>query len=418
MLEKLQMDRYETTVTIVESKKVQVTKYDNDNGDFYRIIAEHFQPTTTVSECKAEIAKFILKHKRQFHMFLPVATRWTTNALKDLEQDVQSSRNLAPSPREIYAAVELLRREIHLIKFSGDTKDDTGFYKFSVTVFSPVLKTKFSSGGNEGEENDQHKNPLLLLFVRNADGKLRFAELAGDSSATYNALPLPVDTHKLCCVSRYRNDFSTLLKPLSFQSQEDGSHDFYKTLSIVFYGTDMYRDRVKEMICIFEEDPDHVDMTVSFLDSSDNSNKSDVAKEHVTRIRSETELPKELEIFAAASIFNVPIFLDAIGNGEHWNLYMPLTGAFGNVFSCHVLLRREGCKFDLVVNNPGLCLCQQERPFVRGKLGIFNDQIYEKIREILGMLRKTSFTLSCPLHSLYGLRIPVHVIITLLLNVE
>ena len=382
------MDRFNTARAILKAKGVLLSHEEDEDIDFYGIIAEHFKPEkVTESECRAELAKFILKHKFQFQIFLPASSNWTSDALKDLTQDVRSKGRRPPSPREIYATAELLQRDVHLIQFSGNTQSDTD--KFSVAVFSPVFKAKLSSKGDENMGNDENNTPLLLLLVRNPDGYLQFSEITGDVQSVDDALSLPRATHKLCSVTRYRNSFSTLFQQRHFRLEEGGGHDFYKTLSIVFYGDETYRDRVKEMICSFESDQDHVDMVVSFLDSTNETNNSKVAKQHVVNLRSETVLPKDPEFFAAASIFNVPIFLDKNGASEYWNLYMPLTGAYGNTFESSIILTRlNSSKYRIVVNNPGQCLCRQELPFVKGKLGTFKDRIYDEIMDRLGRVDK------------------------------
>ena len=175
------------------------------------------------------------------------------------------------------------------------------------------------------------------------------------------------------------------LQESPFNAENGESHNLFTCLSIVFYGHTKYRDRVKEMICSFESEEDHKEMLLSLIPCAHEKNKSNMATEHVTKIRAETYHPDEAEFFAAASIFNIPIFLDK--NGDRiWSVYMPLTGSYGNPFQSHVVLTKvEEAKYRVEINTKEQCLCQQKQPVVKGKLEPIKEQIFEEITTRLGM---------------------------------
>ena len=214
-----------------------------------------------------------------------------------------------------------------------------------------------------------------------------FPEILEDVSSVYEALSLPSDTRKFCSVTRYTNSFSTLFQKRHFLLEECDGHDLYQTLSIVFYGDELYRDRVKEMICSFESYEDHENMVASLLNCTDETKKTKTLTKHVTGIRSCTILPGCLEFFAAASIFNVPIFVEDVEVGYQSELYMPLTSAYGMIFEDAMVLRKTESSFELRSSSSEQCLCHQERPNVKGRFEILKYHIYEKEIARLGNTR-------------------------------
>ncbi|KAK3095854.1 hypothetical protein FSP39_020034 [Pinctada imbricata] len=375
---------FETGTEVIESHGCHIEQSEERMFDFFEIIGGNVPPEKIKgTKARTKIEEFLQSNRSHFQVYLPKSTSWTVKATDDLQKDLKKCKSLPPSPREVFAATEILQREIHIIELNKERNIHSPSSSFSHAVFAPSILTKITAA-----KDSDDKTPLIVFRFEDENGIVKFAEVSGNFHMLRNSFSVSNEKHKNCCIVRYQNTWTNLLSDGVCVIPSDYL-DLYCAFSLIFYDDMEYRDRVKEMICAFESTEENVNMIASLLKTSANDQKEikdeKIIEEHVRDLRWDDAKPYEPELFALASIFNVPVFVDTTGGGEHWSLYMPLVNNCNVLFDNPVMLKRNKDFKYKIVNCQGQCFCQQRKPNVKGKFWIVKDEFAVEVMKRIGL---------------------------------
>ncbi|XP_033742384.1 uncharacterized protein LOC117328891 [Pecten maximus] len=167
---------------------------------------------------------------------------------------------------------------------------------------------------------------------------------------------------------------------------------FYHCLSREMYGVCDHWKRVKNLICALQEEEDSISVFATIVTDKE-SEKEDVLKEHISKMKCEGSKPTKTEIYAAASLLNVHVYVQRFINGANtWEIYPPIRNMLQNVqpMDSFVALKcanlTDMYSIDLTFDRGGHNL-KEAAPKVPGNLSTIMEQIASIGGDILA--RKT-----------------------------
>ena len=366
--------------TILRLNGYDISTYKNDGNEFFQIIGENFPgKSKNASATRHAVCEFQEKHGLYFQLFIPrkIDSSVTVTDPKDnFERDINimKRKGVTPTPRDIFAAAELLEHCIYVFEFTGNSDHDVD--SFHGVVYAPVIKQELPS---------KTFATMLLMTLDPNTHQPSFARIVtrtdGDTVVPYPA-PIYNVEHKNCYESRFRNTFQEMCT-FSPPGQQTDKKDFFRRLSIEMYGTDQYRDMVKKVVCYFLEEDDNLDVVSRLMDDYREDTTLDERRtqvtDHVKKVRVSTKLPTQVEIFAAASLFNVNIFVDQ-NCADVWEMFCPLGDTYATTFDSPVALKRQAVDTYLpYVTNARSCACRQRSINVKGKIVAVKEDIYRAL---------------------------------------
>ncbi|KAK3097096.1 hypothetical protein FSP39_006324 [Pinctada imbricata] len=374
--------KLEIACRILRRSGYDIKTYQNDRNEFFQIVGEDFPgKSKSASSMRKEICEFEEKHRQYFQLFLarnlsrPLTQSEPSENFRD-DLNITRKKGTAPTPREVFAAAELLQRSIYIFEFSG-TKD-RDIDAMTGVVYAPVIRLELPTAAN--------KMTMLIMALDDRNQMIPyFARIIprndGDTIIPYPA-PVYNADHKNCIQARFRNTFLDMHTFYSM-GQEADKKDFFRRLSIEVYGTDQYSNMVKKLICDLEMEDDNLDVFTKFIEGHQEDSALDERKremrEHVEKLRAGTKMLGDGELFAAASIFNVSIFVDK-GCADLWELFCPLGDTYAITFDSPIAFKRQTVdRYMPFVTNSRKCACEQGKINVKGKVVVVKEDIYRAL---------------------------------------
>ncbi|XP_061176773.1 uncharacterized protein LOC133185511 [Saccostrea echinata] len=328
---------------------------------------------------KNEIFEFELQNALYFHLFLTQCIECDGGVPPEicLEKDFKQSRaeKRSPSPREIFAASEVLQRTICLYRICASSvktiKDIRGF------IFTPVLRNLCTS------------EPLCIVMLERPDGFPEFGLIDFKSYdekilSTCPGVLLNID-HKDCFGFKFSNNYELLFTRSSY-GHHDHATDLFKRFSLEFYNDDEHFVRIINTICDFELKEENVDLFYKYADESFSENteldeKERLLRNHVERVRLQSKSPGKGEMLALSSVLNVDIFIGK-EDRDCWELYMPVTSTYIKCYHSPILLilqKHESSSYKPHITNKKECACRQDKPVILGHIGMIAENIHHTV---------------------------------------
>ncbi|XP_062607117.1 uncharacterized protein LOC134268893 [Saccostrea cucullata] len=374
------MDRAER---ILQRKGCSVTTHPKDENSFYYSLhavlnTEKGQPSgKNAKQTRDEIFKLELDNAMYFHLFHPQCVRCNgtihpRDCLSSDQERVIKEKKYA-SPREIYAAAELLQKDICLVHYRrSDSEDMLGFQGY---IFAPCIRPCLDS------------EPVYILMIENQDGSTEYGNLDfRDNCKDLKSCPwdLVNEEHKKCFGLRFRNSFHLLFEKNVRYGIKDDVKDLYRRLSLEFYGKEDHHDRILNIICNFELEEENLDLFCKYADDTINEETRATEKERLLKIHTEKaknrqKPPSDGELYAISSVFNVDIVVDKMCRGD-WETYMSVACRYACCFSSPILLRQQTIgEYMPYVTASEECSCRQKKPEIQGHIGKIKDDIHKAV---------------------------------------
>lgn len=333
-----------------------------------------------IRKMKNEIFKFEVSNALYFHLFLPqcIECDGKVSPEKCLERDFDLSRDekRSPSPREMFAASEVLQRNICLYRISASSvKDVSDFRGF---IFTPILRHCYA------------REPVCIVMLERNDGYPDFAVIDFlNHEKDLKSCPgvLVNREHVDCFGLKFANNFENLFTTPTYSCYKNVT-DLFERFSLEFYGHEEHYIRVRNAVCDFEVNEENVELFCKYADESSNEledielgEKEKRLAKHIEDVRSGSKSPGRGERFALSSVFNVDIFIGKNG-GNDWDLYMPVSSIYTKCLDSPILLqvqRKESLHYLPFVSHENQCACKQTRPVIRGHIGMIADNIHKNV---------------------------------------
>ncbi|XP_061176150.1 uncharacterized protein LOC133185108 [Saccostrea echinata] len=364
----------------LQRKGYIVTTHPKDKNSFYYSLqtALNTENGKNVKQMRDEVFKLEVDNALYFHLFHPqcVSCDGTTHPRDCLSSDLERVKKEKKyvSPREVYAAAELLQQNIFLIRYDRSRSEDMlGFRGY---IFAPSIRKCLDS------------EPVYILMIENQDGSVEFGNLDfRDHNKDLKSCPwdLVNEEHKNCFGLRFRNSFRLLFDGSVRYGIKDDVKDLYRRLSLEFYGNEDYHDRILNIICNFELEEDNLDLFCKYADNTINeettvSEKERLLKIHTEKAKNRQKPPSDGELYAISSVFNVDIVVDKMCRGD-WETYMSVACTYACCFNSPILLRLQTSRGEYMpyVTAPGECSCRQKKPEIQGHIGKIKDDIHKAV---------------------------------------
>lgn len=186
---------------------------------------------------KNEILEYEKKNSTHFHLFLPqcIECDGSHSGASCLETDHQRALKemKTPSPRECFAAANLLQKYICVIH----CKEFVDIQNLKGYIFSPTIIKEIDSEPVYMLMSENGKSFRNIMFKDQFPGKVKNKN------------------HEHCFGLRFTNDFSVLFDGKVSNVEHI---DLYGYLSLIFYGTENQQNRLLNLICNFELEEDNV----------------------------------------------------------------------------------------------------------------------------------------------------------------
>lgn len=368
---------------IFEENGYKLTTFSEDHLSFYFCLLEAKGKGKNVTRRDTRIMQntlfeFEKENSLYFSLFVPTSdvpfdgTFSSENSLKRCLVNIKR-REKPPTPREVFAAAEMLERYFYIIQYDYSVGKD--IHKLKGYIFAPTNKQVVD------------KETVCLLMLKNpCSGARQFISMSRlDNKNDLQSFPgiMVNKDHIHCFGLRFVNKFSTLFDRSVAYGVEPRPKDFYRRLSLEFYGAELHHDQILKTICDFELEEDnletfckHADYTITEETSLDDKRK--ILKTHIETIRKRTKPPSEGEFFAVSSIYNVNIIVDKTGKDE-WELYTPVVcSSYLNCFQSPIILSTDTGQthFTPCVTKSNTCSCRQQIPKIQGQIGKVKANIY------------------------------------------
>lgn len=369
---------------IFKNKGYKLTVFPEVHYSFYYCLLEAIGKGEDVTRgdtrrMRNKLFEFEKENSLYFSLFLPFSSipfDGTFSSEDSLKRDLVNikRREMPPSPREVFAAAEMLERYFYVIKYSYSVGED--IQKLQGYIFAPTNK----------QVVDMETVCLLMLITPNQS--IEFIRISRmDNKKDLESFPgvMVNKYHKHCFGLRFVNDFSTLFRHIVAYGAQPNVKDFYRRLSLEFYRSEHYHDQILKTICDFELKDDNLDMFCKHADYTTEETSLDdkrkILKTHIEKIRKRIKPPSEGEIFAVSSVYNVNIIVDKTGKDE-WELYTPVV--FSDYLGCFespiILSTNTGQKnFMPCVTKSNTCSCSQQIPKIQGQIGKVKANIYKTV---------------------------------------
>lgn len=368
---------------IFREKGYKLTVYSKDNYSFYHCLymtdLDIKQDVTTekARQKQKDVFEFEVKNSIYYHLFLPQSVECDGKLsprdcyLADLNKIRKEEKT--PTPREIFAAAEMLQRCICIIRFDHVAGAD--IERLKGYVFAPT---------NELLDME----PICILMMEQCGGCVIFSRICRvDNTADLKPCPGNIVNlnHRQCFGLRFVNEFSVLFDcPVVFGEKTEVK-DLYRCLSLEFYGTEIHHDRILNIICNLELEEDNLELFCKYADNTITEEtsidkKKRILKTHVEAIKKRTKPPGEGELLALSSVFNVDLIVDNTGRGE-WVTYMSVVCCYLSSFDSPIILRIESETGDYMpyVTETDTCSCRQQKPQIQGHIGKVNANIHDAV---------------------------------------
>nr|XP_034334563.1 uncharacterized protein LOC105345630 [Crassostrea gigas] len=359
------------------------TAYPADCYSFYYCLMEEMdrKPLNQrkARKMQSELFEFQMKNPMYYHLFLPQCVTYdyllSSNDCLQLEFKKIINAKKPPTPREVYAAAEMLQRYICVIRFDRSVGSD--IQKLQGYIFAPTSKENL------------HMEPLCLLMLVKADGVFEFGKIGhNDKIKDLKSCPGQIVNicHKHCFGLRFVNDFSVLFDRKVAYGEKSDVRELFRRLSLEFYGTENHHRRILNIICNFELEEDNLELFCKYADNTitDETRLDDKRKRlmtHVKEVRNRQKAAGEGELFAVSSVFNIDMIIDITGEDE-WETYMSVVCCYLSCFDSPIILRVQGRDNKLYipyVTESYTCSCRQQKPEIQGHIGKVRSNIHEAV---------------------------------------
>lgn len=368
---------------IFQGKGYTLTAYPADCYSFYYCLMAEMdrKPLNQrkAREMQSELFEFQMKNPMYYHLFLPQCVTYddllSSNDCLQLEFKKIINAKKHPTPREVFAAAEMLQRYICVIRFDRSVERD--IHKLQGYIFAPTSKENL------------HMEPLCLLMLVKTDGVGEFGRIGlKEKIKDLKSCPgqmVNLD-HKHCFGLRFVNDFSVLFDRRVAYGQKSDVKDLFRRLSLEFYGTENHHRRILNIICNFELEEDNLELFCKYADDTITEetsldDKKKRLKTHVKDVRSRMKAAGEGELFAVSSVYNVDMIIDITGRDE-WETYMSVVCCYLSCFDSPIILRVQGRDNKLYmpyVTESRTCSCRQQKPQIQGHIGKVKGNIHEAV---------------------------------------
>jgi hypothetical protein len=375
----------ERIASILTREGFGLIQQPRDHGAFYYIL--HTIKNTSekpswwkIRKVKKEIVEFEISNALYFHLFLPQCIECNENVSSEkcLERDFDRAQDekRSPSPREIFAASEVLQRNICLYRMNASSmKSISDFRGF---LFTPVLRHCIE------------REPVCIVMLERNDGFPDFGLIDFQNhERDLNSCPgvLVNRKHVDCFGLKFANTFESLFAKPYYGSHKNAT-DLFKRFSLEFYGQEEQYSRIRNAVCDFELSEENVELFFKYADDSLNeleelkpSEKEKHLSSHLEGIRSGLKSPGRGELYALSSVLNVDIFIGQTGRDD-WDLYMPVSSTYTKCLQSPILLtlqQKDSSHYLPFVSHENQCSCKQTRPVIRGHIGMIADNIYKNV---------------------------------------
>lgn len=329
--------------------------------------------------------KFENKNPNYYHLFLTkcVSCEGTHSPKNCLNGELKRMKRgkKPPTPRDVFAAAEMLQTYIYITRF--DQSVGTNIERLRGYIFAPTSKQNLDI------------EMLCLIMHKRRDGSLEFARIDRIENMA-NLMPCPGvivnEDHKHCFGLRFLNDFSVLFDQTVAYGLKSDVNDFFRRVSLEFYGKEDHHDRVMNIICDFELKDDNLDVFCKYIgekitNETSIREKKKILGEHVEQVRKRLKPVGEGEFYALSSVYNVDVIIDEHRKGG-WEWYMPVVCCFFYCFVSPIILRTQngerGCVFiPYDTESKNTCSCRQQKPKIYGRIGKVKANIIEKVCKYL-----------------------------------
>lgn len=325
--------------------------------------------------------KFENKNPNYYHLFLTkcVSCEGTHSPKHCLNGELKRMKRAKkpPTPRDVFAAAEMLQTYIYITRF--DKSVDRNIAELQGYIFAPTSKQNLDIA------------MLCLILHKRRDGSVEFARIDRQENMEH-LMPCPgkivnID-HKHCFGLRFLNDFSVLFEQTVAYGQKYDVNDFFRRMSLEFYGTENHHDRVMNIICDFELKEGNLDVFSKYTgekitNETSVREKKKILGRHVEQVRKRLKPVGEGEFYALSSVYNVDVIIDDHRKGG-WEWYMPVVCCFFSCFVSPIILRTQkgdrGCVFKpYVTESENTCSCRQQKPKIYGCIGKVKADVIEKV---------------------------------------
>lgn len=368
---------------IFRVKGYQLKEYSKDNHSFYHClnmsVLDNMQDVTRkkAMQTQKDLFEIEMKTPIYYHMFLPQCVecdgKLTPIDCLSAELKIIKKEKKPPTPREIFAAAEMLKRCICIIRFDyvagGDIERLKGY------MFAPTNEQLFDM------------EPICILMIEKYGGRTIFSRICRlDNTADLKPCPGNIVNlnHIQCFGLRFVNEFPVLFDCHVAFGERTEVKDLYRRLSLEFYGSEIYHDRILNIICNFELEEDNLELFCKYADNEITEEtsidaKKGILKTHVKEIK-EQKKPGEGELVALSSVFNVDLIVEKKGGGE-WETYMSAVCCHLSSFDSPIILSIEPENGDSMpyVTEPGTCSCRQQKPQIQGHIGKVKANIHDTV---------------------------------------
>lgn len=360
----------------------RLTAFPGDHHSFYFCLLEAMKKGENVTQrdtrmMRNTLFEFEKENSLYFSLFLPISGipfDGTFSSEDSLKRDLVNIKReeKPPTPREVFAAAEMLERYFYIIHY--DYKVGKDIQKLKGYVFAPTNK---QVGDTE---------TVCLLMLERSNKSIEFLTISRlDNEKDLKSFPgvMVNKDHKHCFGLRFVNKFLTLFDNSVAYGVQPSVKDFYRRLSLEFYGTELCHDQIQKIICDFELEEDNLDMFCKHADytiteETSLNDKRKILKTHIEKIRKRIKPPSEGEFFAVSSVYNVNIIIDKTGKDE-WELYTPVVcSSFLSCFESPIILSTNTGQKDFTpcVTKSNTCSCRQQIPKIQGQIGKVKANIY------------------------------------------
>lgn len=369
---------------IFRNEGYKLDVYSKDNYSFYHClnmaVSDKKQDITLkkAMQKQNDLFEFEMKNPIYYHLFLPQCFECDgkLHARDCLSYDLKTIQKgkKPPTPREIFAAAEMLQRCICVIRFDHVARWD--IKRLKGYMFAPTNKQVLDT------------EPICILMMEQYGGCIIFGRICRvDDLANLKSCPGNIANlnHKQCFGLRFVNEFSVLFDcHVAFGERADVK-DLYRRLSLEFYGTEMHHDRILNIICNLELEEDNLELFCKYADNTITEEtsvgvKRKILKTHIEAVKKRMKPPGEGELFALSSVFNVDLIVDNTGRDE-WETYMSVVCCYLSCFDSPIILRVQGRNgvYMPYVTEPGTCSCRQQKPQILGHIGKVKGNIHKTV---------------------------------------
>nr|XP_022291453.1 uncharacterized protein LOC111102840 [Crassostrea virginica] len=357
---------------------------EEDYKSFYSCVyaAKHGsdQPVKSrnARQMRSDITELEKKNPMYFHLFLPKHVVCDGDhspevcLKRDLDKIVKEKK--PPTPRECFAAADLLKRCIYIVRYNntvqGNLKKVRGY------IFAPI------------DKNCPDIEPICILMLEKQSGSLQFANIHCNGDAKRKLITsLGVcmnKEHSHCYGLRFANRFDFLFESSISYGKDENEKDLFRRLSIEFYDTEEQNERILNIICNVELEADNVDLFCklannSVTDETTLDDKKKMLKDHVDEVRNMKKTPGECELYALSSVYNV----DIIVKYEEWQTFMSVVCTYATCFDSPIILYSGDMEGKWVytphITHSDSCSCRQKIPEIEGHIGKIKANILETV---------------------------------------